>query len=201
MSSIAYQIGSSLYLNITNRCTNKCTFCIRYKTKLFNSEHELWLKKEPTTEEIIKTIGDPNKYKEIVFCGYGEPLIRLDIVKEVSKWLKEKGAFVRIDTNGEGNLIHKRNILPELKGLIDSISISINAQDKKTFQKICSSDFGEDAFDAIIEFAREARKYIPNVEFTVVGIPEINIKEAKKIADELGVSFRVRTYYEQDYIK
>jgi len=201
MSSIAYQIGNSLYLNITNRCTNKCTFCIRYKTKLFNSKHELWLTKEPTTEEIVKAVGDPSKYKEVVFCGYGEPLVRLDTVKEVSKWLKAKGAFVRIDTNGHGNLIHKRNILPELKGLVDSISISLNAENNEIYQKVCLPDFGAGTFDAIIEFTKEAKKYIPNVEITVVDIPEINVAEAKRIADDLGVSFRARTYYEQDYIR
>ena len=201
MSSIAYKIGNSLYLNITNRCTSKCTFCIRYKTKLFNSEHELWLEKEPTTEDILKAIGDPAKYKEVVFCGYGEPLIRLDVVKDVSKWLKEKGAMVRIDTNGHANLIHKRNIVPELKGLVDSISISLNAPNRKMYNKICRPDSGEDAFDAIIEFAKECRKYIPKVELTVVGIPEVDIKESKKISDDLGVPFRVRTYYEQDYVR
>lgn len=201
MGSIAYQIGNSLYLNITNRCTSKCSFCIRYKTKLFNSKHELWLKKEPTTEEMIKAIGDPSKYKEVVFCGYGEPLIRLDTVKEVAQWLKAKDSTVRIDTNGHGNLIHKRNILPELKGLVDAISISLNAPDKRTYQKLCRSDFGESVFDAIIEFAKEAKKYIPKVELTVVGIPEINVEECRKIADELGVSFRIRTYYEQDYLR
>ena len=201
MSSIAYQIGGSLYLNITNRCTSKCTFCIRYKTKLFNSEHQLWLKKEPTAKEIIEAIGDPAKYKEIVFCGYGEPLIRLDVVIEVSKWLKDKDAKVRIDTNGHGNLIHKRNIVPELKGLVDSISISLNAQNSKVYNEICRPGFGEKAFDAIIEFAKECKKYIPEVELTVVGIPQIDVKAAKKIADDLGVSFRVRTYYEQDYVR
>ncbi|MCX5726905.1 MAG: TatD family nuclease-associated radical SAM protein [Candidatus Saganbacteria bacterium] len=201
MSSIAYQIGDSLYLNITNRCTSKCTFCIRYKTKVFNSEHKLWLKKEPTSEEIIKAIGDPTKYKEVVFCGYGEPLIRLDIVIEVSKWLKVKGARVRIDTNGHGSLIHKRDIVPDLKGLVDSISISLNAQNRKVYNEVCQPDFGEDAFDAIIEFARECKKYIPEVELTVVGIPDIDIKAAKKIADGLGIPFRVRTYYEQDYVR
>jgi TatD DNase family protein len=201
MSSIAYQIGNSLYLNITNRCTSKCTFCIRYKTKLFNNKHELWLKKEPTAKEVIEAVGDPAKYKEVVFCGYGEPLIRLDVVKEVSKWLKDKGAKIRIDTNGHGNLIHKRNIVPELKGLVDSISISLNAQNKKLYNEICRPDFGEEAFDAIIEFAGECKKYIPEVELTVVGIPEIDVKEAKKIADDLGIPFRVRTYYEQDYVR
>ena len=201
MSSIAYQVGNSLYLNITNRCTSKCTFCIRYKTKVFNSEHELWLKKEPTAKEVIEAIGDPAKYKEVVFCGYGEPLIRLDAVIEVSEWLKGKGARVRIDTNGHANLIHKRNIVPELEGLVDSISISLNAQNKKAYNEVCRPDFGENAFDAIIDFAKECKKYIPEVELTVVGIPQIDVKAAKKIADDLGVPFRVRTYYEQDYIR
>jgi TatD DNase family protein len=201
MSSIAYKIKDSLYLNITNRCTNKCYFCIRDKTKLFNSEHELWLKKEPSFKEVITAIGDPSKYKEIVFCGYGEPLIRLDLVKEVSKWLKNKGAKVRVDTNGHGNLIHKKNILPELKGLVDSMSISLDADNKDVYKDICQPDFGPAAFDAIIEFIKEAKKYIPNVEASVVGLPEVNKAAAKKIADELGVSFRVRTYYEKDYVK
>ena len=201
MSSIEYQIGNSLYLNITNRCTSKCSFCIRYKTKLFNSKNELWLKKEPTAKEIIEAIGDPTKYKEVVFCGYGEPLIRLDVVIEVSKWLKGKGTKVRIDTNGHANLIHKKNIVPELEGLVDSISISLNAQNRKVYNEVCRPDFGEDAFDAIIEFARECKKYIPEVELTVVGISQIDEKAAKKIADDLGISFRVRTYYEQDYIR
>jgi len=199
MNTITYAIGNSLYLNITNRCTNKCGFCIRYKTKLFNSKHDLWLKKEPTTDEVIKAIGDPKKYKEIVFCGYGEPLMRLDAVKEISKWIKENGGKVRIDTNGHGNLINKRNILPELKGLIDSISISLDAQDAKTYEKICHPDFGEASFDAIIGFTKEAKASIPEVELTVVGIPEIDVKAAKKLADDLGIPFRVRTYYEQDY--
>ena len=201
MSSIAYQIGKSLYLNITNRCTSKCVFCIRYKTKLFNSEHELWLKKEPTVKEIIEAIGAPTKYNEVVFCGYGEPLIRLDAVIEICKWLKDKGTKVRIDTNGHANLTHKRNIVPELEGLVNSISISLNAQNKKLYNDICRPDFGEAAFDAIIEFAKECKKYIPKVELTVVGIPEIDVNAVKKIADDLGVSFRVRTYYEQDYVR
>jgi len=201
MSSIAYQIGNSLYLNITNRCTSKCRFCIRYKTKLFNSEHELWLDREPTSGEVIKAIREPKRFKEIVFCGYGEPLTRLDVVKEVSAWIKKNGGRVRIDTNGSGNLFNKRNIVPELKGLVDTISISLNAQNRKLFQKICHSEFGEPAFDGIIEFAKEAKKYIPNVELTVVGIPEIDVDAARHIADDIGATFRVRTYYEKDYIK
>lgn len=201
MSTVAYQIGNSLYLNITNRCTNRCDFCIRYKTKLFNSRHQLWLRSEPTAQEVIKAIGDPSRYDEVVFCGYGEPTIRIDAVKEIAAWLKSRGKRVRLDTNGQGNLINKRDILPELKELIDAVSISLNAQDSTTYEKLCHSDFGKASFDAIIEFAKEAKKYIPDVELTIVGVPGVDVKKTRQIADEIGVSFRVRTYYEQDYIK
>ena len=201
MGVIAYQIGDSLYLNITNRCTNRCDFCIRYKTKLFNAKHQLWLKKEPTPKEVIEAIGDPSKYREVVFCGYGEPTIRIDAVKEIASWLKSKGKRVRLDTNGHGNLINKRDILPELKGMIDAVSISLNAQDAPTYEKLCHPDFGEPSFDALIAFAKEAKRYIPEVELTIVGLPGVDTKRAKKIADEIGATFRVRTYYEQDYVK
>jgi TatD DNase family protein len=201
MSSITYTIGNNLYLNITNRCTNKCDFCIRYKTDLFNAKHGLWIKKEPTAKEVIAQIKDPKKYDEIVFCGYGEPLIRLDAVKEISKWIKDSGGRVRIDTNGHGNLIHKHNILPELKGLVDSVSISLNAENSATYDMLCHPDFGEASFNAIIDFAKEAKKYIPEVELSVVGLPGIDISASMKIAEEVGATFRVRPYYESEYKK
>lgn len=199
MNSIVYQLGDSLYLNITNRCTNQCTFCVRYKTRLFNGRYPLWLDKEPTTEEILKAIGDPKKYKEIVFCGFGEPLIRLETVKEVAKALKSKGARIRIDTNGEANLFYQRNILPELKGLIDSISISLNAENAEVYDKLCRSIYGKKAFNAIIEFTKESKKYIPEVEITVVDLPNIDKEACAKIAKDLGVDSRVREYYEEKY--
>jgi TatD DNase family protein len=201
MSSITYTIGNNLYINLTNRCTNKCGFCIRYKTQLFNAKNDLWLKDEPSAKEVIASIKDPKNYDEIVFCGYGEPLIRLGEVKEIAKWVKENGGRVRIDTNGHGNLIHKRNILPELKGLVDSISISLNAENSATYDMLCHPDFGEASFNAIIDFAKGAKEYIPSVELSVVGMPGVDIKAAQKIAEEIGAAFRVRTYYEQEYKK
>jgi len=205
MDAITYQIGDSLYLNITNRCTNECTFCVRYKTRIFNGKYPLWLDREPTTEEILKAIGDPKRYKEIVFCGYGEPLIRLETVKEVARKIKGHESWVlghgsiRIDTNGEANLFYQRNILPEIKGLIDSISISLNAENAEVYDKLCRSIYGKKAFDAIIEFIKESKKHIPEVEITVVDLPKIDKKACEKIAKDLGVKFRVRPYYEEKY--
>ena len=199
MDAIVYELKDSLYLNITNRCTNRCTFCVRYKIRLFNGRYPLWLEKEPTAEEILSAIGDPSRYKEIVFCGYGEPLIRLETVKEIAQRLKGLGPKIRIDTNGEANLFHQRNILPELKGIIDILSVSLNTESPEVYNKICRSIYGEKAYPAIIDFIKESKKYIPKVEVTVVDIPEVDIAKAKRIAEELGVDFRVRPYYEEKY--
>ena len=157
-AEIAYKIRDSLYLNVTNRCTSKCTFCVKFHTD-FVKGHNLRLEHEPAEEELKNAIGDPTKYNEIVFCGYGEPLLRLDVVKSVASWVKGKGGKVRINTNGHGNLIHKRNILPELQGLVDSISISLDAQDEETYNRICRPAF-KNAFNEVVNFIKEAKKYI-----------------------------------------
>jgi len=200
MNSIAYPIKDSLYLNITNRCTNECAFCIRNLSRNFNQKYDLWLKEEPSTEEIIAAIGDPTKYKQIVFCGYGEPLIRLDVVKEVAKSIQGK-APVRIDTNGHANLYWGKNILPELKGLIDSMSVSLNAENAKEYNKICRSLYGEKSYIAVLEFIEQAKNYIPAVEATIVDLPKIDKKACEKIAQDLGITFRIRPYYEEKYVK
>jgi len=156
--------------------------------------YNLWLKKEPTTEEVIEEIGDPSPYREVVFCGYGEPLIRFDVVKEVSLWLKEKGSWVRVNTNGLANLYHGRNVLPELCGLVDAVSISLNAENAQKYYRICRPQFGPESYQHLLEFIRESIKYIPKVKVTVVDIPQIDVKECRRIADELGVYFEVRAY-------
>lgn len=187
---IAYKIRNSLYLNITNQCTNKCSFCIRFHTDYVKG-HNLRLMKEPTEEELKESILDPSLYKEIVFCGYGEPLLRLDLVKNLALWIKQNKGRVRINTNGHGNLIHKRNILPELHGIVDRISISLNAHDEDTYNRICRPVF-KNAFNEVVSFIKEAKKFIPEVIVTVVKLEGVDIDKCRKIVEELGVKFRIR---------
>jgi len=189
---IAYKIRDNLYLNITNRCTNRCDFCVRFQTDYVKG-HNLRLDREPGADEIIKAVGNPGLYREVVFCGLGEPLLRLEVVKEVAGWIKKSGGRVRINTNGHGNLIHKRNILLELNGLIDSISISLDAENREKYNRICKPVF-KDAFEGVIEFIREAKKYISDVNITVVDIPEIDIEGCRRIAKEMGVRLRIRRF-------
>jgi TatD DNase family protein len=187
---IVYKIRDNLYLNITNQCTNECSFCIRFHSDYVKG-HNLRLSEEPTEEELKDAIGDPSQYREVVFCGYGEPLLRIDLVKSVAAWIKQNKGRVRINTNGHGNLIHGRNILPELKGIVDSISISLDAHDEETYNKICRPSF-KNAFREILSFIKEAGKYIPEVKITVVTLEGVDVEKCRKIAEDLGVGFRVR---------
>jgi TatD DNase family protein len=192
---IAYVIRNSLYLNITNRCTNSCTFCAKFHDFTVKG-HQLCLEREPGIEEVMTAIGDPSSYDEVVFCGYGEPLIRLDVVKAVAGYLKQKNITVRINTDGQANLVHNRNILPELSGLVDSISVSLNAADAATYQQVCRSEFGEQGYAALKDFLVEAKKYIPSVIATAVTLPGIDIEACRKVAEVLQVEFRERIYNE-----
>ncbi|MDR4509422.1 MAG: YchF/TatD family DNA exonuclease [Candidatus Brocadiaceae bacterium] len=190
---IAYAIRNSLYLNITSRCSNLCSFCKR-ETYPVVKGHNLKLKKEPTVDEVIQAIGDPGGYDEVVFCGYGESTERLDVLIDVAKFLKSKGKRVRLDTNGQGDLINGGPILPKLKGLIDVICISLNADTAEKYDALCKSVYGERAYSALIQFIKDARQAIPHVQVSLVDAPGVDIEKCRKIADELGVDFRIRKY-------
>ena len=189
---IAYVIRNSLYLNITSRCPNRCVFCSR-ETSPYVKGHYLGTDNEPTVEELKDAIGDPSGYDEVVFCGFGESTERLDVLKEIAGYLKEKGSKVRLDTNGLGDLINDRSVSEELEGLIDTICISLNTNIEEEYQKLCHSEY-DDPYPALISFIKKARDYIPDVMISIVGMPGIDVEACRKIADELGVRFRVREY-------
>jgi TatD DNase family protein len=190
---IAYPIRNSLYLNITNLCSNSCCFCVRNYTD-FVKGHNLRLDHEPSYQEVIGSLNHLENYEEVVFCGYGEPTIRLDLLKEVARFLKSKNAKVRLNTNGQGNLIHKRDIVPELVGLIDTASISLNVDDSKKYDQLCKSEFGENIFEKVIDFAKECKRLLPKTVLTFLDMPEIDLKRCEKIAKKLEVELRIRHY-------
>ena len=197
--NIAYKYQNSLYLNLTNRCTNKCKFCIRF-TPSGVDNIDLWLEHEPTVEEIIKALDDAGfeNYPEIVICGYGEPLLRVDAVLEVAKYIKSKKDIkIRVNTNGHANRFAGRDVTPDMKGLIDTISISLNAENAEKYQEICLCDYGEEGFYEMLKFASCAKNYVPDVTLSVVDvIGEDAIEKCRKIAEEIGVNYRVREYSE-----
>ena len=191
-------INKNIYVNLTNRCPCACTFCLRTTKKMAES-NSLWLKKEPTIEEVISEFEsiDINLYNEIIFCGFGEPTERLDAIIEISKYIKNRNSnmSIRINTNGLGDLINNKEVAPSLKGLIDTISISLNAPTAEEFYEITKNKFGIASYEAMKKFAVTCKSYIPNVIFTVVDcIGEDDIKASQKVCDELGITLRVRPF-------
>ena len=192
--SFTYKIGDSLYVNVTNRCDADCVFCDRkgeavihgYNLKMQKSE-------EPDAETYIKEIGDPKRFKEIVFCGYGEPTIRWDIVKKIAKYVKDNGGFTRLNTNGHGNVINKNDITAEFNGLIDSVSISLNSIDPKQYSELMN--IPENMFSEMIDFARKSKKH-SRVILSIVGLDKIDAEKAKEfVENEIKVEFREREYF------
>lgn len=191
---IAYKIRNSLYLNITNRCTNACEFCPKFKDYMVKG-HYLKLKKEPSVDEILSAIDKESGFNEVVFCGYGEPTLRLEVLKEIAKALKERGCKTRLNTDGQANLIYGRNILPELKGLIDVISITLNSPDEEHYIKHHRSRFRGKGYNAVKDFIKEAKIWIPEVMATALDMPDTDIKKVRDIVEyELGVKFRLRKF-------
>jgi TatD DNase family protein len=194
-AKIAYRIRDSLYLNITNRCSNRCSFCAKFDDFTVKG-HNLLLDGEPSLHEVLAAVGKPEGTEEVVFCGYGEPLLRLDLVKLVAGELKLRGYSIRINTDGQANLVHGRDILPELAGLVDSISVSLNAPDAETYSRICNTPFGEAGFAGVCDFIKSAKKWIPQVVASAVTLPSVDIEACRELALSLGVEFRVREYAE-----
>lgn len=191
---IAYKIRNSLYLNVTKECTNECYFCARFHSDTVQG-HNLRISRDPTAQEMIKAMGDIAGYDEIVFCGFGEPTLQLDKVKQVARVVKEKGGVTRLNTNGHANRIAGRDITPELAGLIDLVSVSLNAADAKTYNEICAPLI-PDAYEAVIDFIKSAKFSGLSVTATAVAIPgKVDVEAVRRLAeDELGVAFRLRSF-------
>ena len=197
---ITYEVGNSLYVNVTNRCSNRCDFCIRQNGDGAYGSDSLWLEREPTVAEIIASIlsHDPTAYRELVFCGYGEPTFRLSDIVTVAKKIKSKYPTLktRVNTNGQSDLILGCNTAPMYKDAFDSVSISLNSPTAHGYDEICHSVYGEAAFASMLSFAKRVKLFVAEVAFSVVDefISEDEIEQCRALADECGIKLRVREY-------
>ncbi|MBQ8781863.1 MAG: TIGR04100 family radical SAM protein [Oscillospiraceae bacterium] len=196
--TILYTVGDKLYVNMTNRCPCRCTFCIRNNGDGAYGSDSLWLEREPSVDEIkaeFEKYGDLSQFAEVVFCGYGEPMERAEELAEIAGWIKERfEAKIRLNTNGLGDKINGRPTAELLKGKIDIVSVSLNSCDREKYNAVTRPKW-EDAFEAMLDFAAECKKYVPKVMFTVVDVISAEeIEGSKVLADRLGIELRVRSY-------
>ena len=194
MDTHVYRIGNNLYLNLTNRCSNRCTFCVRDQSAMYEG-YSLWLKDgEPTARKVIEEIGDPSQYEEVVFCGYGEPTYRLPDILEISEYVHKNGGKTRLNTNGHGNVINGCNIAEKLVGKIDGVNISLNAPDNESYCAVCRPMF-DGAFNAMLDFAKDCKNAKVNCWFSVVDcIGESRLDKCRVLADSVGIPLRIRAF-------
>ena len=199
--TIVYRVGKGLYVNLTNRCPCACTFCIRQNGSGVYGSDSLWLEREPTADEVIAAIeaADGSSCDELVFCGYGEPTERLDVLLAVARHVR--AAFpqppIRVNTNGLSDLIAGRPTARLFAGLADTVSVSLNAATAEEYVKLCRPKFGAIAYEALQKFAVEAKAHVPSVVMSVVGTADMTpdkIAACREVCDRIGVPLRVRTY-------
>lgn len=194
----AYTLDGNLYINLTNKCSNGCDFCVRNERASYYGNY-LWLKNgDPTVEKVIAAVngfGDLSRFKEVVFCGFGEPTYKVAEMVALCDYFHEKGLSTRLNTNGQGNLINKRDIVPDLKGKIDFVNISLNASCAEKYQPICRSQFGESGFAGLIEFAKLCKRNEINCRFSIVDcIGEEEVEACKRLAESVRIPLYVRKY-------
>ena len=196
--TFVYNVHGNLYINLTNRCPCNCTFCIRHNGDSAYGSDSLWLEREPTNEEVLAEFDkySPAEFDEIVFCGYGEPMERAEDVVFIGKELKKRypNKIIRLNTNGLSDKIHGRPTAAMLEGAVDIVSISLNSGNEKDYNAVTRPKW-EDSFSALLNFAQDCKKYVPQVMFTVVDvISEREIEESKEISERLGIPLRIRKY-------
>lgn len=196
---ITYEVDGNLYINITNKCSNNCDFCIRNNGDGAYGSESLWLLREPSVSEILDSVfsRDLDKYREIVFCGYGEPTERLCVARECALAIKaKKNIPIRINTNGHASLIAGKDVTPLFADAFDTVSVSLNTPSAEKYVEMCHPVFKKDGFYGMLEFAKNVKNYVQNTVLSVVRetLTEKEQRECLKIAEEIGVTLRVRTY-------
>lgn len=201
MMTITYPVKTGIYVNMTNRCPCACTFCLRHNGEGVYGSDSLWLDREPTVQEVCDSLDkwDLSQYTEIVFCGYGEPTERLDDLLAVAAYIKGKSNIpLRINTNGLADLIHGESVAHKLKGLIDTVSVSLNATDAETYNAVVRPKFGLPSYEAMLKFTADCVGVVPNVVMTVVDVVTSPEEQARcrEICESIGATLRIRPYEE-----
>ena len=202
--TITYEVDTGLYINVTNRCTNRCEFCIRNNGDGAYGSDSLWLEREPTVDEVLTDVfsRDLTKYSELVFCGYGEPTMRLNDIREIALRIKNRypSIKIRVNTNGHSDLIAGTDTAPLYKDAFDSVSISLNTPDAAKYVEICHPVYQKTAFEALLTFAKNVNKYVQKTYLSVVKqtLSDEELEKCHKIADDLGITLKVRDYISKD---
>lgn len=186
----AYSFDGRRFIRATDRCSLACTFCPKARGQAGTDA----LGAEPSVEEMVAAAGDPRAYRTIVFTGPGEPTVRLYDVLEAARRIRYQGGVIRIDTNGLANLVHGRDVTPDLEGIVDALSVSLNAQDAETYDFYCRPQ-QPDSYTAVLDFIERASLYVPDIALTAVdGLPKVDMEACRRLSNRIGARFLPRQW-------
>jgi cyclic pyranopterin phosphate synthase len=195
--TVAYRAGGSIYLNLTNRCSNACEFCIRDWTNgVYGAD--LRLDQEPELDEVLQAVELAfldGPADEVVFCGFGEPTMRLDLVLAVTEWLTLRRIRTRLDTNGHGQLLNPEVEVPAALAAagLGSITVSLNAATPHEYDRVCRPTFAK-SYRAVLNFAEQCLAQGIETTLTAVDYPGADLPAVADIATAMGAGFRARGY-------
>jgi TatD DNase family protein len=188
---LAYELHGNCYINLTNQCTLRCSFCPKFNKQWDVQGYDLKLTSQPTAVDILQAIGDPGRFQEVVFCGLGEPTMYLSVLLDVAEALHGQ-VRVRLNTDGLGNLVQGMDIIPDLAGKVDALSISLNAQSEAVYNRHCRPP-QTGTYPALLDFIESARKHFDDITLTAIdGLEGVDIDACRAIANSFGVKFRRR---------
>lgn len=200
---LVYELDGKIYINLTNKCTNDCIFCLR-KDKDDVCGQQLWLDDENSTaQDVISQLNNFKISSEVIFCGYGEPMLKLDVLKEVAGYIKKNysDTKIRVNTNGHANYVYKRNVVPELKGFVDEFSVSLNGVSEEEYDELSQPVF-KGAYKEVKKFIKSCSdEGIDVVASVVEGYKgrHIDLEKCEQIANSLGAKFRIREWIQNGY--
>jgi TatD DNase family protein len=190
--NIGYTIRGNRYLNVTNHCTLRCAFCPKFNGSWVVAGNDLRMRRDPDADELVAATGDPTAFREVVFCGMGEPTLRLPQLLEAAERIKARGGRVRVNTDGLASLVYGRDVTPEFRGRVDALSISLNAQNEALYEQHCRPKRAG-AWEAMLDFTRRARAHVPEICLSAIdGLDGVDIEACRKIAEGLSVRFKRR---------
>jgi TatD DNase family protein len=191
---IAYTLDGRRFINVTNRCSLQCTFCPKLHGGVGAGDRQWLLEREPSVEEMVAAAGNPREFRTIVFGGLGEPTLRLYDVLEAARRIRQRGGVIRIDTDGLANLVHGRDVTPDLEGLVDALSVSLNAHNADVYELHCRPQRAG-SYTTVLDFVERAADYVPDITLTVIdGLPDVDVEACRNLGHRLGARLRVLPY-------
>mmetsp|Transcript_15879 Transcript_15879/g.23913 ORF Transcript_15879/g.23913 Transcript_15879/m.23913 type:complete len:218 (+) Transcript_15879:71-724(+) len=204
---LTYWLRGNLYVSVTNRVNSLSPVVLRGPSFTMPSEsgfcklsYENDTDFEPTSDMIFDAVDQAFEAgkiavssmdsEQVTFAGYGEPLLRAEVICDAATMIKDKrhGVPLRIKTNGLVSSSDASDLALRLRDSgIDKMCISLNSDNPKQHQEIMKPTT-DAKFGDVCSFVIACVEAGLEVECTAVERPDVNISGVRALAMSLGAT-------------